>query len=813
MTADHEPALKQPRRRPLRDVLLACMVVLLLAQGLIGALSLSALNRLTTDNTAERIELLARRTSSQIQTGMALGKPLAQFFGLSSLLDQLKEQVPDFAAASVLLINGQELASVGEPANSDLLLQALSSGRIGSNDVSRLSSGAVSLSDAQGIRVAVPLMQPDGVLAGAVVLRVEPTDMQQGSLLRDNILVLGLSTLVAALLLALTFRYAMPLHQLAAASKARLLIPLVILMLAQGAYAAYTIHTFRDVWVGVTQDNTLILGSALQHDLNRVLGYGVAPTSLRGVEQPMSRLAASFPFISELRLLDGQGKLLNRANAQGAMVLHDAQALRDPLVFPLRADSQGPVLATLQIGLNEAQISAGVRARVLDAATVVAVAMVVAIELLLLLALLMDRAFSTRMSGKSGEPIGLDDQTNVGALVRPVMFGFLFAMALPLSFLPLYAKSLLTSVEPDQSAALLMALPIAVEMGCGLLTALLAGRLTDRRGWQWPVLAGLLVAVLGNLFCALAGSLAWFTLARGLVGLGYGLTWMGLQGFIVLRSPAAYRGRNMATVIAGLFAGHLSGAAVGAMLVQQVGAAAVFAIGALLLVLPTLGVFTLMWPYRHMAAQKVAAFVVSPVVRSWRAVGALLGTRDFGMLLAGCVIPFSIAQVGLLTYALPLYMEEQGATSASVGRILMLYGFCVIYIGPWMGRMADRSAYKKQWIVLGGIVGSVGLLSMYFANGVLAAAVAVVLLALASCLAGGAQTVYMLSLDSVHHYGAGGATSVMRAADKFGQMLGPLAVGGLFASVGISGGLAVTGAFYLLATLAFLLVAPRQVKA
>src|SRR3546814_8845008 len=77
------------------------------------------------------------------------------------------------------------------------------------------------------------------------------------------------------------------------------------------------------------------------------------------------------------------------------------------------------------------------------------------------------------------------------------------------------------------------------------------------------------------------------------------------------------------------------------------------------------------------------------------------------MLLAGCVIPFSIAQVGLLTYALPLYMDAHGAGSASVGRILMLYGFCVIYFGPWMGRVADRSAYKKNWIVLGGLVGSV----------------------------------------------------------------------------------------------------------
>jgi predicted MFS family arabinose efflux permease len=459
--------------------------------------------------------------------------------------------------------------------------------------------------------------------------------------------------------------------------------------------------------------------------------------------------------------------------------------------------------------LDEKQIAAGVRARILDAATVVAVALVAAIELLLLLNLLMERAFSTRARTAAGEPIGLDDLSNVGAIVRPVMFGFLFALALPLSFLPIYARSLLTDGELGQSAALLMALPIAVEMACGLLTALLAGRLIDRHGWPLPVLAGLLVLVAGNLACALASSLPAFILARGLVGLGYGLTWMGLQGFIVIRSPAAYRGRNMASVIAGLFAGHLSGAAVGAMLMQQLGPSAVFIIGAGLLSLPALGVFTLMWPYRRLPGQGAAHGAAAPIVRSWTALRQLLATRDFGMLLLGCVVPFSIAQVGLLTYALPLYMEAYGATAASVGRILMLYGFCVIYAGPYMGRLADHSAYKKYWIAAGGLVGSAGLLSLYFASGVFAAATAVVLLALASCLAGGATTAYMLSLDSVQNYGAGRATSVMRAADKFGQMLGPLIVGGLFASMGISGGLAITGAFYLAATLAFMVCAPR----
>lgn len=800
------------RRRPLRDVLLACMLVLLLAQGLIGALSLSALNRLAADNTAQRAELLGRQAAAQIQTGLSLGKPLAQYFGLAELLAALRDNAPDLAAAGVVMADGQMVTGTVGPAPAKQLLGILLQDGTDGRRASLRGSGAAQHVAQEAVAVAVPLRRPDGTMEGAVIVQLELQDVHSSGLLQENLWVLALSTLGAALILALVFRFAMPLHELASASKARLVVPLLVLLMAQGVYAAYTIHTFRDVWVQVTQDNTRLLGQDLQRDLQRLLAYGVAPEHWRGVERPMARLAASFPVVGELRLLDAQGAMLNRADAQGALdIAAPAVADADTLVFPLRATPQAPIAARLQILLDRDLIAAGVRERVLDAGTVVAVALVAAIELLLLLTLLMNRAFAVTVRDPKGEASGLDDPSEVGNVVRPVMFGFLFALALPLSFLPLYARSLLAPGVTVDSAAFLVALPIAAEMGCGLLTALLAGRLTDRRGWQWPVLAGLLVSVAGNLVCALATSLPSFTAARGLVGLGYGLTWMGLQGFIVIRSPAAYRGRNMAAVIAGLFAGHLSGAAVGAMLMEQSGPAVVFISGAGLLALPAIGVFTLMWPYRHQQASRAPSLAAGYGVRSWRALRQLLATRDFGMLLAGCVIPFSIAQVGLLTYALPLYMEAWGGTPAGTGRILMLYGLCVIYVGPYMGRLADRSPCKKCWIAAGGLVGSAGLLSLYFMDGVLAAASAVVLLALASCMAGGAQAAYMLSLDTVQRYGAGGSTSIMRGADKFGQMLGPLMVGGLFASMGMSGGLALTGLVYLVATLAFIVFAPRAV--
>src|SRR5690606_9050997 len=156
------------------------------------------------------------------------------------------------------------------------------------------------------------------------------------------------------------------------------------------------------------------------------------------------------------------------------------------------------------------------------------------------------------------------------------------------------------------------------------------------------------------------------------------------------------------------------------------------------------------------------------------------------------------------------YFDALGASTADVGRVIMLYGFCVIYVGPWLGRLTDGSRHWKRWIAAGGLVGASGLLMLQWAPGLWGVSAAVLLLAVASCLAGAAQTPYMLARESVQAYGAAGATGLMRGADKFGQMLGPLVVGSLFAGVGMAAALVLTGAVYLLGTVLFWRLAPGE---
>ena len=320
-----------------------------------------------------------------------------------------------------------------------------------------------------------------------------------------------------------------------------------------------------------------------------MLSYGVETGRLRGVEAPFDRLIETFPTIASVELADADGQALARGGAPDAGAGAPAQASELTITLPLGTASAPPQSrGSLIIQLSQAVIASSVLARALDAATVIAVAMVAAIEMLLLLSLLAGR-------GPTASAI-MQDGRDVGRATRPVMFGFLFAWALPLGFLPLFARSLPAdglSLPPN----IMIALPISAEMACGSVAALCAGRLSDLKSWRVPVLIGLALSGAGMLACLAAATLPQFILARGLVGLGYGLTWMGLQGLVVSRSPADCRGRNMTGLIAGLFAGHLSGAAVGAMLMEQLGPHAVFVAGAVALLPPLAGVLLLLRPY------------------------------------------------------------------------------------------------------------------------------------------------------------------------------------------------------------------------
>jgi predicted MFS family arabinose efflux permease len=395
---------------------------------------------------------------------------------------------------------------------------------------------------------------------------------------------------------------------------------------------------------------------------------------------------------------------------------------------------------------------------------------------------------------------GRNDDVSVRA--RPLMFMFLFTWALPLSFVPLNAASLPVQalrIPPE----LVMAAPISAEMFCALLTAAFAGWLSDKAGWQVPTFLGLALSFAGALASFHASSFEMFVGARALTGLGYGFAWVGIQALVVGYTAASVMTFSVANMTAAIFTGHMLGTFTGGWLADWLGFRGVFLFGAIALAFPAAYVFGFLRIY----FRKPLRPLQSQSGRGVAGIAGLLRNRNFAVLLLASVIPFSIAQVSLLYYAVPIILNAAGVRTSEIGAVIALYSAIFVFLAPVIARRIDTKEQKKNFVVIGGLLGSLALCSLFVIPGLAGVVFSTALLALAASIGGAAQTSYALQLKAVRAAGIGLATGIQRSADKFGQMLGPLVIGAMYTSAGLTTALALTGAFYLLTTLTFLLIA------
>lgn len=790
------------RRTVLGRMVLASIVILLLAQALNGILTWSAQRNAAALALETTIRIVGHDRVFHIENALRLGKPITQMHGLGETLDSLARELPFVDVVGVALPAGQLVEVRGGADAPELAAAAVRAAQPGAADraagVGRVLEGMRTL--------VLPVRGRGGELAGHLLFVMPDAAVDQaiaGSR-ESNLRVLIVSSALGTMLLLAA---ALVLFRCSEATFGRglYIAPFAALLLAQGAYSWHNVETFRESYLSGLRANVQRATDRLGEEFDRLFSLGVRIQRLSGLDAPFQRILDDIPELEavSLRLADGT-TLFHHARTDGAASgsgRNAPLAVRTVLHGARDGDGPRPQIGALVADLSSEAVAQGVRQRVLDAGTVALTSAIFVVELLILFAALM------HAYGKA--PLARDAAAAARErplLARTAAFGLLFAWALPLSFVPLHMEQLYVPID-GVPADFMLALPVSAEMLFALLATLFAGRLADRRGWHHPFLAGVLICALGALGSALAVDAAGFVAARAVVGLGYGLAWMGIQAHVFAASSARGQTHAIASLVAGIFAGHLCGSATGGMLAEQFGHASVFLMAALAGLLPML--FALLFMREHFHAPSApsaqvgeGAGAVSPV-----GVRTLLVNRDFSALLALCVVPFSIVQVGLLYFALPVHLGSQGASPSDIGRILMVYGLSVIYLGPVLGRWIGRFERRKPFIVIAGLLGGGGLAWIYLDASIGALVLSVFLLGVVSSFGGPAQSSFALHLPVVQQVGKSRAMSIQRTADKLGQMLGPLLVGALFALFGSQAGLALSGVLYMLCTLLFLLLA------
>ena len=91
-----------------------------------------------------------------------------------------------------------------------------------------------------------------------------------------------------------------------------------------------------------------------------------------------------------------------------------------------------------------------------------------------------------------------------------------------------------------------------------------------------------LVTTAGLLLTGYVGSMVDLLLYRSITAIGYGVVFVTAQTYIANNTPAAERTRGMALFLASFFAGSLSGAAIGGILVDRLGFRATFLLSGIL---------------------------------------------------------------------------------------------------------------------------------------------------------------------------------------------------------------------------------------
>lgn len=788
------------------------ILLLILAQAFNASLSISSFEKLYRNSLISSYQVVARDLQRNVKTAIRFGKPIEKFIGMARLMEEVKHNIPDLHNVSVSLPNGKVLYSLREQLVGASMPGDLRIDFGGMEETSPDDTRAQAILFQNKYYILLPIKDASKKWVGTIYISFEEQLIidKIKEIIRGNLKGLGLTTLISSIILACGLFFFFSFKQGEKLQKLRIyLVLLLILGGAQIYYSASNTKGFRNNYLDITRAKTGQLGKLLKDDIEYLLSKGIQINRLFKIDVLMSEIIDATPEIGDMRILDKENELLYLANTQGIVNIQRDTTSKPSAIQGVERDEAFEVLLPLEkeketegfltVRLSRDVIGAKIKEIILDSVTVVTISLLFLVELVILFLILV-----TKELVKTGQGKPVEDDSSVYGMIRPAVFIFMFSMDLSISFIPLYMEKL---YEPILwlSKDIIIGLPISLEMFCAGIMLVVAGIWMDRRGWREPFVTGIICCSLGAFLSGTAARGIEFIFARGIVGIGYGLALMAAQGFIFGTTYSTNRAQGISILFAGVYAGSICGGAIGAMLAERIGYAVVFFVTAFGMVLPIVFLITVMRGLPNRASRmSMPLQMVRERTRLSNFLRFISNRNVFSLLLFNS-IPGALCLVGFLYYVTPIYLNRVGTSQSNIGRILMIFGFFMIYVSPVISRYVDRSDNKKAYIILSGILSGLGLAVFYFFGGFLATAVVILMIGLSSSLGISSRTAYVLSLRVTQEVGVGEAMGTYRALERLGQVLGPLALGAAITLVGIERGIALVGAIFFIFSFFFVI--------
>lgn len=757
------------------SVLGAVLLLLVCTQMMNGGLSLLSFEKQQLASVLSAHDAVGANIGAKIERALRLGKSLEKFVGVEALLQEGLETAHDLDNISLHKASGEVVTAYNRTAflpPAEKVAAAFNGGEgrrhLRTGDL-HFQFFPLLAGNAQG-----------GVLCFAFV--ESRLSQKRWAIATKGLTALALCTLVAALMLSVGLRHAL---ERPADKRTSYLARLLFLVLggAQLLCSGYNFLLFQDDYVELVRQKSRTVAGLMQQDVNFLLKKGLQINALVKIDKQLAETVERNNEIHGLAIEDLHGKELYRGGHLQGTAAGEAERL--PLTG--KEGEVGKLVVVANVGVVEK----AVRDIAFDSLTIVALSLLLIMELVLFL-------FATLLKREDHGAETPEEEADLGALTRTAIFLFIFAASLGYSFIPLHMADIYRPIA-GLSRDMLLGLPLALEMLGGGLVLIPVGRWIDKRGWHPPFLAGVVVAMIGTAASGLTNDPLQFSLTRLFAGVGYGLAWMSAQGYVLQRTLPQHRARGISNVVAGIFSGVICGNGVGALVADRIGYSQVFLIGALIMAVGL--VFVMLFMRR--------AFIVPE--RGAEGTGRLhllrLLSNPQALLVFLCsLMPYSVVMVGLLYYTTPLYLKEMGTSQSNIGRVIMIFGLCMIFLAPRVSRFADRLRDKRLLVVAGGLCGGCSLLLFYFPASFWVVCGAVLMFGISVAISGASRNVIMLAMPITRQLGSSQVMGVYRSVDKIGQSLGALVPPALMVALDMRGAMLAMGSVYLLLTLALVLL-------
>lgn len=499
----------------------------------------------------------------------------------------------------------------------------------------------------------------------------------------------------------------------------------MVLSLVAMAYAAF--RTFDEALEPELNKRSRLIAATLGDEFEKALQVGVPAESIAGADRFLAEVLADFQEVDHVSVLGADGRVVVVAEREAPpQTLPDRPAEGPgggeiaPFVVPLLQGNA--VYGELRVEISPTYVQTRLEDVLLDVLVVGLIVILLAYELVvwvvagavgkpydLILAQLRQQAagrfgqvvpanaagelrriarrLSDRaidMAQRTGQAASLARASLPSSVdLRLPLFAFATGAEISGAFLPLHARDL---SRPDWLSGEMAAIaPLMAYLAAMACVAPISGTLTRLAGPRRLFLTSIPLAAAALAVAGLSGSVLALALSIGAMALAYALAMAACHEYALRTAPKGEDAQALGAFLFVVIGGAFAGSALGGVLADRLGEGPTFIAGALLAL--TAGALAAAMMVEPRSERRVSG-TAEEGRPAGRATDVLLDARFLALVL-GVAVPLNLGMSVFIWYLAPVMLEAEGASTADIGRVVMLYYLGLLLFGPLAARLAD----------------------------------------------------------------------------------------------------------------------------